>query len=117
MPTAAADGRSAVAYDSYIDRYDRYIDRYVRYTTVGALRLADVRLCFYVLPAFLPSLHSTYRHTHPRIKSPPDYGASARLEPGAWSNMEPLHGLEPGAWSLRIGGLQTMVPGAQRLHV
>ena len=31
-------------------------DRYVRYTAVAAIHVANVILCFYVLPAFLPLL-------------------------------------------------------------
>ena len=40
----------------------------------GSLRGPGDRLCFYVLPAFLPSILSPCRHADPRIKFPPEGG-------------------------------------------
>ena len=56
-------------------------DRYVRYTTVGALGAAIVPLCFYVLPAFLPSVPGRARNAHPLIKTPPVCGLALGLGP------------------------------------
>ena len=42
-----------------------------------------VSLCFYALPAFLPSILVTRRHMHLRIKLPPEGGSCAVMRAAA----------------------------------